>query len=93
MVQLNLELVFKLTILLEEVFFINGISEVLVVFGQQVHLAVMNPVVVFVSHGVLSPNAAVLSTTEQEQLMNFLVQVFPVQDVRKPCNTVCRVEE
>jgi hypothetical protein len=93
MVQLYLELILELTVLLEEVFLINGISEVLVVFGQQVHLTVMNPVVVFVTHGILGPNAAVLSTTEQKQLMNFLVQVFPVQDVRKPCNTVGCVEE
>ena len=63
-VQLHLQLILKLTILLQEVFFFHWVCELLVVFSQQVHLAVVCPGVVPVAHWVHCPNSDILATSE-----------------------------
>ena len=63
-VQLHLQLVLELSVLLQEVFVIDGICEVFVVLGQQVHLAVVGPGVEAITHGVLRPNAHVLASSQ-----------------------------
>ena len=42
-VQLDLQLILQLSILLQEVLIINGISKVLIILRQQVHLAIVGP--------------------------------------------------
>lgn len=64
-IQLDLELVFELTVLLQEGLVVYGIGKVHVVFSEQVHLTVVGPRVEPISHGVLRPNAAVLTASEE----------------------------
>jgi hypothetical protein len=63
-VKLHLKLVLQLSVLLQEVFVVDGISKVLIIFSKKIHLAVVGPGVEAVSHGVLCPNAHVLTATE-----------------------------
>ena len=92
-IKLHLQLVFQLTVLLQELFVVDGVCEVLVILRQQVHLAVADPGVELVAHGVLSPDAAVLTTLQQEKTVNFFVQVLPVEHMGNPADTVSNVEE
>jgi len=63
-VKLHLKLILQLSVLLQEVFVVDGISKVLIIFSKEIHLAVVGPGVEAVSHGVLRPNAHVLTATE-----------------------------
>ena len=92
-VDLHLDLVLHLATLFKELLIVNWVSKVLIVFGQQTQFTVVDPIVVLVTHGVLSPNTAVLASAEQEELVNLLVQMLPVEHVRNPCQTVGKVEE
>mgnify|MGYP003330991012 FL=1 len=80
-VKLALDLILELTALLQELLVLNRISEVLVIFSEQVGLIDVGPGVVSVSHGVLSPDTDVLATSQQEKLVNFPIKVLPVQGV------------
>ena len=91
--ELDLQLVLELAVLLEEDLLFDGVRELFVVLGEQVHFAVVHPVVVLVAHGVLSPDAAVLAAAQQEELVDFLVQVLPVEHVGQPGEAVREVEE
>ena len=62
-IELNLHLILQLTVLLEEVFVIDRVREVFVVFREQVHLAVVGPGVESITHRVLCPNAHVLASS------------------------------
>lgn len=92
-VQLHLQLVLQLSILLQEVFVVDWVGEILVVFSEQVEFAVVRPGVPFVSHGILRPNSHIFATSEQKKLVDLLVKVFPVEDVREPGEAVCAVKE
>ena len=83
-VKLHLKLVLKLSVFLEEVFVIDGISKVFIIFSEEIHLAVVGPRVEAVSHWVLCPNTHVLAATEKEKSMDFLVETFPVKNVGHP---------
>lgn len=63
-VKLDIDLVLQLTIFLEEVFVIDGICKVLIIFGEEVHFAVVGPGVELISHRVLRPNADVLAASK-----------------------------
>lgn len=78
MVKLHLQFVLKLSILLQELFVVNWFSEVLIIFGEQVHFTVCDPRVELVSHWVLSPYAAVLASLQQKESVDFLIKVLPV---------------
>jgi hypothetical protein len=92
-VQLHLELVLELTCLLQELLIVDWISEILVIFSEETHLAIVGPRVEFITHGVLCPNAAVLATSKQVQFVNLLIEVLPVKNVGQPCEAVSAVEE
>lgn len=77
-IELDLEFVLELTLLGEEVFFFNWVSEVLVVFGQEVELADVGPGVESIPKRVLSPDPNILATPEEEELMDLLFKVLPV---------------
>ena len=62
-IELNLHLILQLTVLLEEVFVIDRVREVFVVFREQVDLTVVGPRVEAISHWVLCPNAHVLASS------------------------------
>jgi len=92
-VKLHLKLVLQLSVLLQEVLVVDGIREVLVILGEEVHLAVVGPRVEAVTHWVLRPNAHVLAATEEEKSVDLLVEALPVEDVGHPGQTVGHVEE
>ena len=62
-VKLNCDLVLELTILAQEVFFVDRVSKVLLVLSQKVDLAIGSPRVEPIAHGVLRPNAHVLASS------------------------------
>ena len=80
-VKLALDLVLELSTLLKELLVLNRISKVLVIFSEEVGLIDVSPGVVSVSHGILSPDTDVLSTSQQEKLVNFPIKVLPVQSM------------
>ena len=92
-VKLDLELVFELTVLFEEIFIIDGVCEVLVILSQKMHLAVVGPRVESITHGVLCPYTSVFTASKEQQSVDFLVERLPVQDVGHPCDRVCQVKE
>jgi len=83
-VKLHLKLVLKLSVFLEEVFVVDGISKVFIIFSKEIHLAVVGPRVESVSHRVLRPNSHVLAATKKEKSMDLLVETFPVKNVGHP---------
>ena len=72
-VELHLDLVLELTILFKELLIIDWVREVLVILGEQTHLTIVDPGVVFITHWVLGPHTAVLATSQQVQLVQLLV--------------------
>ena len=64
-IKLNLDLIFQLTVLLLEVFFVDGVSEVVTILSDEVDLAVVGPRVESITHGVLCPNADVFATSKE----------------------------
>jgi len=91
--ELDLHFVLELARLLEELLVLNGISEVLVVLSEQVHFAVVCPGVELVAEGVLRPNTDVFASLQEQETVKFLVQVFPVEHVGHPGETVGSVED
>jgi hypothetical protein len=91
-IELNLELVLQLPILLQKLLFVYGVGEVFIVFGEETGFTDMGPVVELVSHGILGPDTQVLATPEQEELVDLLVEVFPVEHVGNPGQTVGKIE-
>jgi len=83
-VQLHLKLVFQLPVLLQKLLFLYGISEIFIVFSEQTGFAYVGPVVELVTHRVLGPDAQVLATPEQKELMDLLIEMFPVKHVGDP---------
>ena len=62
-IELNLHLILQLSVLLEEVFVIDWVRKVLVIFREQVDLTVVGPRVETIPHWVLCPNTHVLSSS------------------------------
>jgi hypothetical protein len=91
-VELDLELVLQLPVLLQKLLLVYGVGEVFIVFGKETGFADVGPVVELVSHGILGPDTQVLATSEQEELMDLLVEVFPVEHVGNPGQTVGKIE-
>jgi hypothetical protein len=73
MVYLHLDFVLELACLFKEIFVFYWIREIFIVFSQQSHFAVADPIVELVAHRVLSPNATILASLQQVQLVNFFV--------------------
>ena len=87
-VKLHLKLVLQLPVLLQKLFIIYGVSEVFIIFGEETGFADVSPVVELVSHWVLGPDAQVLATPKEEELVDLLIKVFPVKHVWNPSKTV-----
>ena len=82
-----------MTILLEEVSLIDGVLKIVAIFSDQVELTVVGPSVESVTHGVLRPNSHILTTSEKQKSVDFLVETLPVHDVRHPGEAVSTIEE
>jgi hypothetical protein len=87
-VKLHLKLVLQLSVLLQKLLVVYGVGKVFVIFGEETGFADVGPVVKLVSHGVLGPDAQVLATPEEEELVDLLIKVFPVEHVGNPSKTV-----
>ena len=81
-IKLDLSLVFELTSLSQEVFLFNRLSEVFVVFGEKVEFTNMGPGVEPISHRALSVDTDILASSKQVELVNLLIEMLPVHDVR-----------
>lgn len=90
---LQLQLVFQLTVLFQELLVFHWIGEILIILSQQVQLAVVDPGVVTVTERIHIPDAAVFATAEQEQLVDLLVKVAPVEHMGQPGQTVGCIHE
>ena len=53
----------------------------------------MSPRVEFVTERVLGPYANVLSTSEEEEFMDLLIEMLPVHNMGHPCEPVAQIEE
>ena len=92
-VELYLHLVLQLSILLEEVFVIDRVREVLIVLCQQMDLAVVCPRVESIAHRVLRPNTHVLATSQEQEPVDFLVKALPVKHMRHPSERIGCIQE
>ena len=81
-IKLHLDLVLELTALVEWLLIFYWLSEVFVILGKEVHFADVGPRVKAITHGVLGPNAEILSASEKEELMDLLVEMLPVEHMR-----------
>ena len=63
-IHLDLQLILKLPILLQNLFIFYRIGEVFIVFRQQTHFTVVRPGVKLVAHRILSPDPNVLASSE-----------------------------
>ncbi len=83
-IQLHLYLILQLSILIHELLLINILHEVLIVLRNQVRLTDVCPRIESVSHGVLCPQSQVLASSEQEDFMDLLIKMLPVEGMRDP---------
>jgi len=52
----------------------------------------MSPRIEPISQRILSQNPHIFATSKKKKLMNFLVKTFPVENMRKPRETIKEVE-
>ena len=92
-VQLYLHLVFQLARLVQELLVLNWVGEIFVVLGEEVELADVRPGVEPVAEGVLGPYTDVLAAAEEEELVDLLLEVLPVEDVGEPGEGITHIED
>lgn len=92
-IELHLQFVLELPGLVEELLVLNWLRKVLVVLSEEVELADVRPGIEAVAHGVLCPNSHILSTSQEEELVDLLLKVLPVENVGHPGESVRSVEE
>lgn len=92
-IQLNLNLVFHLTLLCKEILFLNWFCEIFVVFCEQVEFANMGPGVEPVTKRILSVESHVLSTLQKVNLMDLPLEVLPIENMRQPRKSIEEVEQ
>lgn len=86
--ELNLDFILNLTSLGEEVLILWWEREVLAVLRQQVELADVRPGVESVAHWVHGPDAYVFAAPQQVHLVDFAIEILPVQGQREPGQAV-----
>lgn len=91
--KLYLDFVLKLSVLLQDLLIFNRVSEILIIFSQQVHFAVVSPRVESISKRILCPNSDVLATLEKQKSVEFLVKTLPVHHMGHPREAVDGVED
>lgn len=87
-IKLNLDFILNLTCLREEVLVLWRICEVFTIFSQQVELADVRPGVESVAHWVHGPNADVLAAPQQVHLVDFAIEILPVEGQWDPGQAV-----
>ena len=92
-IQLHLHFILQLSCLVQELLVFNWFSEILVVLSEEVEFADVRPGVESVSEGVLSPDADVFASPEEVELVDLLLEVLPVEDVREPKEGVAQIED
>ena len=92
-IKLNLHLVLQLTGLIKELLLFHWLREIFIVFGQKVEFTDVSPRVESITHWVLSPHSHVLATSEKVHLVNLPLEMFPVEDMRHPEESICEIED
>ena len=78
-IELNLDFILNLTGLGEEILVLGWERKVLAILRQQVELADVRPRVESITHWVHSPDAHVFAAPQQVHLVNFAIEILPVE--------------
>lgn len=90
---LNLELVLKLSLLGHDLLVFSWLCEVLIVLGKEMHFTDVSPRVPSIPHRVLGPESDILASSQKVDLVNLLLKMLPVESMRKPCKGINSIEE